>query len=47
MTHFKKTIKSYFLKSLIKIFDLIPNMAIFTGGPLLTPFKGGMEVGGE
>ena len=30
MTHFKTTIKSYFLKGLTKTFVLIPNMAINT-----------------
>ena len=47
MTHFKKTIKSYFLKCLIKVFDLIPNMALNTGWPLITPFKGMVKVGDE
>ena len=43
MTHFIMSIKSYIFIVLIMIFNLIPNTAIFTGWPLLTPFKGGVE----
>ena len=47
MTHFERTIKLCFLKGPIKTFDLILNMAINTGRPFMTPFKGGAKVRDE